>query len=194
MKSISIISPSRNNLIYLQWSYESVRKYAGYFHEYCIAVDYSDDGTKEWCEETAKNDPNFKYIVNDGTWFGENTGELDRMGHCRLYDKLILEVATNDIFLILHSDMRVGNNMIENMYKHLRPGTIVSGTRIEPSIHPADKSKIQKDFGLETSQFNDLEFQRYVKELELENENKITKGFFAPWMAFCKDFQFIEVT
>ena len=65
MKSISIITPSRNNLTYLQWSYNSVRKYAGYFLEYCVAVDYSNDGTEEWCNEISKKDKNFKYIPND---------------------------------------------------------------------------------------------------------------------------------
>ena len=100
---ISLINPSRDNLKYLKWSYASVRKNAPADVEYCVASDYSTDGTVEWCEETAKNDPHFKFIVNDGTWFGERppyidpkTGEYDlkgssysRMGHTLLYDKLI---------------------------------------------------------------------------------------------------------
>ena len=77
MKKISLISPSRNNLKYLKWSYESVRKNCTVDVEYCVASDYSDDGTVEWCEETAKKDKNFKYIVNDGTWFGERLPTID---------------------------------------------------------------------------------------------------------------------
>ena len=35
MKKISFIQPSRNNLKYLKWSYESIRKNLGYEHEIC---------------------------------------------------------------------------------------------------------------------------------------------------------------
>ena len=187
-KVISFIQPSRNNLSYLKWSYESVRKYASPDIEYCVASDFSNDGTVEWCEEISKKDKNFKYIVNDGTWFGENKGELDRMGHCRLYDKLILEVSTKPIFVILHADMHISENFIENMYKHLKPGVIVSGTRIEPGIHPEDMAKIQKDFGLEPDQFDDSKFQKFVKDVL---EDRTTEGFFAPWMAYKEDFESI---
>ena len=50
-KTISFIQPSRNNLKYLKWSYESIRKNLGYRHEICIADDFSDDGTWEWLKE-----------------------------------------------------------------------------------------------------------------------------------------------
>ena len=33
MKTISFISPSRNNLSYLKWMYNSIRKNLGYRHE-----------------------------------------------------------------------------------------------------------------------------------------------------------------
>ena len=188
MMNISIIQPSRNNLPYLKWSYESVRKYANPNIEYCVASDYSQDGTVEWCEEISKKDKNFKYIVNDGTWFGENKGELDRMGHCLLYDKLISEVSTKPVFVILHADMHISENFIENMYKYLKPGVIVSGTRIEPAIHPEDMAKIQKDFGLEPHEFDDDRFQKYVETVK---DDRTTEGFFAPWMAYKNDFESI---
>ena len=57
---ISFIQPSRNNLRYLKWSYESLRKNLSHKeHEICVADDFSDDGTVEWCKETASKDPNF---------------------------------------------------------------------------------------------------------------------------------------
>ena len=46
-KVISFIQPSRNNLKYLKWSYNSIRKNLGYRHEICWADDFSDDGTWE---------------------------------------------------------------------------------------------------------------------------------------------------
>jgi len=57
---ISLIQPSRNNLKYLKWSYDSIRKNQG-DHEVqiCVADDASSDGTFEWCKEIAKEDKLF---------------------------------------------------------------------------------------------------------------------------------------
>ena len=63
MKPISFIQPSRNNLKYLKWSYNSIRKNLGYRHEICMADDFSNDGTWEWLQEIAKTDPNVKILV-----------------------------------------------------------------------------------------------------------------------------------
>ena len=51
MKLISFIQPSRNNLKYLKWSYDSIRKNLGYRHEICWADDFSNDGSWEWMNE-----------------------------------------------------------------------------------------------------------------------------------------------
>ena len=54
---ISLITPTRNNLRYLKWSYASVRKNAANHDiEYCVAVDDCNDGTEAWCKEIAKKD------------------------------------------------------------------------------------------------------------------------------------------
>ena len=44
-KDISFIQPSRNNLKYLKWSYESIRKNGGLEPTICVADDFSNDGT-----------------------------------------------------------------------------------------------------------------------------------------------------
>ena len=54
MKPISFIIPSRNNLRYLKWCYNSIRKNLGYYHEICVADDASEDGTWEWLEKQSK--------------------------------------------------------------------------------------------------------------------------------------------
>ena len=63
---ISLIQPSRNNLKYLKWSYDSIRKNQGDHEvEICVADDFSDkDNTWEWCQQTMKKDPLFKAIRN----------------------------------------------------------------------------------------------------------------------------------
>ena len=80
MKKISFIQPSRNNLKYLKWSYESIRKNLDPQHEICWADDFSDDGTWEWMQKTAKQDGNIKITRNEGP---------NRLGHTILYDTLV---------------------------------------------------------------------------------------------------------
>ena len=49
---ISLIQPGRNNLKYLKWSYDSIRKNQGKHDvEICVADDFSNDGTWDWCQE-----------------------------------------------------------------------------------------------------------------------------------------------
>ena len=60
---ISFIVPSRNNLKYLKWCYDSIRKNQGKHEvEICVADDASTDGTWEWCKSTMESDSNFKSI------------------------------------------------------------------------------------------------------------------------------------
>ena len=190
-KVISFIQPSRNNCKYLKWSYNSLRKHLGYRHEICVFSDFSNDGTVEWCEEISKTDNNFKYIVNDGTWFGENTGEPSRMGHTLGYDKLINDVATNDIVMIYHADMYALPNMDTEVLKHLKPGIVVSATRIEPPLHPKGPEKVLMDFGIEPEEFKEQELLKWYSE-DYKPEQETTEGIFAPWAIYKKDFQSIN--
>lgn len=183
---ISLISPSRDNLKYLKWSYNSVRKNGPENIEYCVASDFSSDGTVEWCKEMAAKDPNFKFIVNDGTWFGENKGEPKRMGSTLLYDRLIEEVATGDIVMVWHADMYLAPQAIENVLATIRPKTVVSMTRIEPPIHPPGAEKILQNFGTEPEEFNEDGFIRFAKAKT--DHNKRSQGIFAPWAIYKDDF------
>ena len=96
MKPISFIIPSRNNLTYLKWCYESIRKNSSVEHEICFADDASTDGTLEHILVWMKRDKNIKLHVNKGP---------EREGLTILYDKLVNEYATNDRVVIFHSDM-----------------------------------------------------------------------------------------
>ena len=146
MKPISFIQPSRNNLKYLKWSYNSIRKNLGYIHEICMADDFSDDGTWEWMQEIAKTDPNIKIHRNEGP---------KRLGHTILYDTLVNDYATNDIVMIYHADMYALPGLDEEIAKHIKPGVVVSGTRIEPPLHPDGPEKILKDYGIEPEEFDE---------------------------------------
>ena len=183
MKPISFIQPSRNNLKYLKWSYESIRKNLDPIHEICWADDFSDDGTWEWMNEIAEKDPNVKIHRNDGP---------NRLGHTILYDTLVNDYATNDIVMIYHADMYACPGMDEYVLKYLIPGTVVSATRIEPPLHPDGPEKILKDFGIEPEEFDERGLIEFVMDYNSKNHDKPTNGIFAPWAIHKKDFQEIN--
>ena len=179
-KVISFIQPSRNNLKYLKWSYNSIRKNLGYRHEICWADDFSNDGTWEWMKETAKKDGNIKIHRNEGP---------ERLGHTILYDTLV-DMASNDIVMIYHADMYACPNLDIEILKHLERGKVVSATRIEPPLHPDGPEKILKDFGIEPEEFDEQGLIRFLDE-GVDYSKKPTNGIFAPWAIYKEDFQSI---
>jgi len=118
---ISFIIPSYNNLKHLKNVYTSIQKHAPQA-EVILLDDGSTDGTQDWVQQQDC----IKYRSEE------------RVGHTILYDKGI-ELATNEIVGILHADMIIGPNYIENLIKHLKPGKVVCATRIEPPLHPEGK-------------------------------------------------------
>ena len=175
---ISLIQPGRNNLKYLKWSYDSIRKNQGDHEvEICVADDFSNDGTWDWCQEMMQKDFSFKAIRNEGP---------TRLGHTILYDRLVNEVATNDICMIYHADMYLCPGAFDAIEKHLKEKTIVSLTRIEPPLHPPGPEKILLDCGIEPEEFDEKMLLTQVDRLK---SSKLTEGIFAPWAFYKKDFQ-----
>jgi glycosyltransferase involved in cell wall biosynthesis len=175
---ISLIQPGRNNLKYLKWSYDSIRKNQGNHDvQICVADDASTDGTWDWCLEMMDKDPNFNAIKND-------TGK--RLGHTILYDRLVNEVAKHDVCMIYHADMYLCPGALDAIEEYLTEKTIVSLTRIEPPLHPDGPEKLLMGFGVEPEEFNEEGLLEYVKKLPM---TKTTEGIFAPWAFYKKDFQ-----
>ena len=183
-KVISFIQPSRNNLKYLKWSYNSIRTHLDPKHQICWADDYSDDGTWEWMNEIVKTDKNVTIHRNEGP---------NRLGHTILYDTLVNDYSTNDIVMIYHADMYACPGMDEAMLKHLEPGKVVSATRIEPPLHPDGPEKILMDYGIEPEEFKESELMAWLSSSpELHNSKlgkETTNGIFAPWAIYKDDFQ-----
>ena len=180
---ISIIQPSRNNLKYLKWSYDAIRRNQGeHTVEICVADDFSDkDGTWNWCLEMMEKDPLFKAIRNEGP---------TRLGHTILYDRLINEVASFDICMIYHADMYLCPSALNAIEKHIGPKKIVSLTRIEPPLHPPGPEKILLDCGIEPEQFDEDKLLHHLEmEYDILHEGKTTEGIFAPWAFMKSDFQ-----
>ena len=178
---ISLIQPARNNLKYLKWSYNSIRKNQDNHEvEICVADDASTDGTWDWCLKMMDKDPLFKAIKNEGP---------TRLGHTILYDRLVNEVATNDICMIYHADMYLCPEALNAIEKHITDKTIVSLTRIEPPLHPEGPEKILQDFGVEPEEFDEDGLFAYLQSTDNEREIKTTEGIFAHRAFYKKDFQ-----
>ena len=170
--NISLIIPSYNTDKHLINTYNSVRKYYKNV-EMVIINDGSTDNTYGWLE--ALEDKNVIKI-----------NSKERKGHTFFYDEGMRQ-ATNEIIGILHSDMVIGPNYLENMLKHLERGKVVCATRIEPPIHPPGLEKIVMDFGMDHNDLKLIEFESFCKEKQTEFKDTTTKGIFAPWILYKED-------
>ena len=173
---ISFIIPSYNNLRHLKNVYSSIKRNEP-DAEIILIDDASTDGTSEWIREIQKSDGE---VITFRTDF--------RQGHTLLYDAGI-QLATNEIVGILHADMVIGPNYVKNLIKHLKKGTIVCGTRVEPPLHPMGKEKIIKNFGMDFDTLDIDGFETFCIEQQSMSGDLITKGMFAPWALYKDDFQ-----
>ena len=170
---VSLVIPGYNNLRHLKNAYESVRKHYKNI-ELILIDDGSTDGTIDWLQSLQDN--NLKF------WREES-----RVGHTILYDKGI-ESASNEIIGILHADMYIAPNYIENMLKHLQRGTVVCATRVEPPLHPAGNEKIIKDFGQDFDSLMIDDFYKFSLKEMSESKDVTSNGMFAPWILYKEDF------
>jgi hypothetical protein len=104
-----------------------------------------------------------------------------------MFDKGI-EIARTEIIFAFHADMVAGPDLDTNILKHLKPGVVVSATRIEPPLHPPGPEKVTEDFGVEADQFKKDEFISYCRKLSTLNKDKFTEGIFAPWCMYKSDY------
>jgi len=174
MEKITFCIPSKNNLRYLKSSISSILKNSSLDNEILVWVDANDDGTLDWLIEN-----NIKYLINQNN---------EPQGIAAGYNRCI-EESSNDIVCMFHADMFMGKNFDLNLLKHLTLGKVVSGTRIEPPLHPEGKEKIIKDFGMYPEDFTEDEFNKFVDQSQLEQKNQTTRGIFAPWICYKKDIQ-----
>lgn len=173
-EQVTLVIPSSNNLRHIRNAYHSIKTFA----PKCKIVmldDGSTDGTFDWLN--AIEDENITAIYRS----------TDRVGHTVLYDKGI-ELAETEVVGIMHADMILGPNYLENMLKHLQRETVVCATRIEPPLHPAGKEKIIKDFGTDFDNLDGQAFKNYVLEAQIEFKDQTTDGMFAPWIIYKEDF------
>ena len=187
MEKITFVIPSRNNLEFLKLAYDSIRKlgiesfdgmgYSQINHEVLILDDASTDGTSEWIKNL--NDPDLITYVNKGP---------ERIGIVGMFDKGI-EMARTEIIFAFHADMVAAPNLDVHILKHLKKGTVVSATRVEPPLHPDGPEKMLVDFGIEVEDFDYDKFCNWtLKEYQPKHNKLVTEGIFAPWCMYKEDF------
>ena len=169
MEKITFCIPSKNNLRYLKSSVTSIKKNSTLDNEIIVWVDQDNDGTEKWLKEN-----NVKYLTNP---------EENPQGIAAGYNRCI-EAASNSIVCTFHADMFMGKGFDVNLIKHLKPKTVVAGTRIEPPLHPKGKEKIIQNFGMYPEDFNEEEFNQFVSQIKKEEKDQITYGIFAPWACY----------
>jgi glycosyltransferase involved in cell wall biosynthesis len=172
---ISLIIPAHNNLKHLKNAYASIKKHAPEI-EVILIDDASNDGTYQWLKETQEKDDKLIVLLSP-----------ERLGHTILYD-VGIDHASNEIVGIMHADMIMGPNYVENMIKHLQKGTVVAGTRIEPPLHPPGNEKIIQNFGMDFDDLNIPAFEEFCIEQQQIDKDKTSRGMFAPWIIYKEDF------
>lgn len=169
MDKITFCIPSKNNLRYLKSSVISIKQNSTLDNEIIIWVDSDNDGTIEWLKQN-----NVKYLVNP---------KNEPQGIAAGYNRCI-EASSNKIVCMFHADMFMGKGFDINIIKHLKPKSVVAGTRIEPPLHPEGKEKIVKDFGMYPEDFKEEEFNNFVSQTQIEQKDQTTNGIFAPWACY----------
>ena len=175
MQKITFVLPSRNNLEFLQLAYKSIRNLLN-SHEILILDDASIDGTSEWIKSL--KDPDLIHFHNPGP---------ERIGIVGMFDKGI-EMARTEIIMAFHADMVASPNLDTNILKHLKLGTVVSATRIEPPLHPSGPEKITQDWGNEIEDFNFNSSMEGMSYFERQYKSKTSEGIFAPWCMYKSDY------
>ena len=170
---------SKNNFRYVKHSVKYIRENCyRKDHVIHIGIDGEDMELEDWVKEQIQNgDTNI--MVSNGV-----------SGIAAIYNNIAKKLAT-DFIVIYHADMIAGKDMDLYLYKQWKQGIIVSATRIEPPLHPADPAKIVDNFGLWPEEdvedgFKKEQFNQFV-ENNLDND-KVTKGVFAPWLIHKEDY------
>jgi glycosyltransferase involved in cell wall biosynthesis len=171
-RRITYCIPTKNNLRYLKNSINSIKENSSNEYDIVVFVDADNDGTIDWLKENK-----IRYTTNETD---EPKGIAYGYNRC-------IEMAETPIVCMFHADMYMGKGFDTGILKYLKPLSVVSGTRIEPPLHPEGLEKIVKDFGMYPEDFKKEEFDNFVQQTITQKQNVTTKGIFAPWAVYKED-------
>lgn len=161
---ISIVLSVYNNLGYTKDCYKRVREI---YPEAPMVISSggSNDGTLEWLESLS--DDYLSFIHDD-----------DRLTFSDNYNSAINLVDTDKLVLI-HNDMVIGENFLENLSDLIDEKSLITYTTIEPPIFKGHKraGKVIQDFGNNFFDFNYGLFNQYVEKVK-SNKTLVNGGSF----------------
>ena len=171
MESISFIIPNFNTKKYTEFVYNSIRKNLGYVHEIVMLDDGSSDGTWELLQELKSKDHNMIIHRNE-----------KNIGIAYSYNKMV-EISSNEIVCMLHSDMYVPPKFDKIMLKYMEEYDFITPLRVEPDVgYPPSVDKFLINFGTKYNQFQENDFIKWHDKNIDENKNRTEQRMFFPWM------------
>jgi len=177
MKKISFcINTSRNEKNYISLLLTSMENnFSSFDHEIIIFIDSDNQNTYKFLKERDSKFKDIRILKN----------KLDvPIGYAPNIN-IMFELAKHDIVSMIQSDMVVCKNYDKEILRHLKDdNTIISATRVEPSLHPQSPEKYTMDFGLNPDEFDFDSFNSFVSNnTDLE---KTTYYWFAPFTLYKK--------
>lgn len=97
---------------------------------------------------------------------------------------ILTEYAKYDIISYLQSDMVIGPHYDTEVLRHVKPGRILSATRVEPPLHGESPVTITKNFGLTPSEFNMDDWNTFSNSVK---RDELINYFFAPLTYYKQD-------
>ena len=87
----------------------------------------------------------------------------ENLGIPHAYNKMV-ELSSNDIVCMLHSDMYVPPKFDEIMLKYMEEYDFITPLRVEPDVgYPGSVDKLLINFGTESENFNEYKFNEWHK-------------------------------
>ena len=171
MEAISFIITNFNTKKYTEFVYNSIRKNLGYVHEIVMLDDGSEDGTWEILEELKSKDHNMIIHRNE-----------NNIGIAYSYNKMV-ELSSNEIVCMLHSDMYVPPKFDEIMLKYMEDYDFITPLRVEPDVgYPPSIDKELVDFGIKSENFDEGAFLKWSEKNTESNRGRTEQRMFFPWM------------
>jgi hypothetical protein len=95
----------------------------------------------------------------------------------------MVELASNEIVCMLHSDMYVPPKFDEIMLEYMEEYDFLTPVRVEPNVgYPPSVDKILVDFGTKSEEFDENGFIKWHEKNIEENKGRVEQRMFFPWM------------
>lgn len=165
----------KNTLEYLKLLLRSLQVNLDYDeHEILVFVDQDNEGILEYLLQVKGDFKDLTIIKNNAPI---------PVGYA-VNKTILTKYAKHDIISYLQSDMVIGPHYDTEILKHIKPGRILSSTRVEPPLHGESPVTITKDFGVRPSDFKFDDWNTFSLSVR---DSTLISYFFAPITYYKQD-------